>query len=91
MSQTARQYGLQLETCAEAIELADLGIGVCQLHRRRYEQAGAALIQSKIKINMVNAAVPPVSISAPITPVCMAAFIVMPMTAADSCSDYGWK
>ena len=26
MSQTARQYGLQLETCAEAIELADLGI-----------------------------------------------------------------
>lgn len=27
LSQTARQYGLQLETCAEAIELADLGIG----------------------------------------------------------------
>ena len=26
LSQTARQYGLQLETCAEAIELADLGI-----------------------------------------------------------------
>lgn len=27
LSQTAWQYGLQLETCAEAIELADLGIG----------------------------------------------------------------
>lgn len=48
--------------------------------------AGTVLIQSMIKISAVNAAVPPVSISAPIIPVCMAAFIVMPMTAADSCS-----
>ena len=80
LSQTARQYGLQLETCAEAIELAASTQSCLAVW------AGAVLIQSKIKISAVNAAVPPVSISAPITPVCMAAFIVMPMTAADSCS-----
>ena len=88
MSQTARQYGLQLETCAEAIELADLGIGhaSCIDAELLGCVGGCRLDTVKDKISAVNAAVPPVSISAPITPVCMAAFIVMLMTAADSCS-----
>jgi len=89
MSQTARQYGLQLETCAEAIELADLGIGHASCIDAellgRVSRCRLDTVKDK-KYSAVNAAVPPVSISAPITPVCMAAFIVMPMTAADSCS-----
>ena len=85
LSQTARQYGLQLETCAEAIELADLGIGHASCIDAkllgRVSRCRLDTVKDKNQRGECGCAA-----SIDITPVCMAAFIVMLMTAADSCS-----